>query len=88
MDYIQHPRERKGFETFTAEEENAFCIMKFMLVLEPSKRATIDDVVRCEWMQRWGLPELQRMHDAIPECCILLPICMSNYVICKPFGLM
>lgn len=69
MDYIQHPRERKGFETFSAEEENAFRdMMKSMLVLEPSKRATIDDVVRCEWMQRWGLPELQRMHDAIPEC--------------------
>lgn len=64
-EYIQHPRERKRFDTFSAEEENAFCdMMKSMLVLEPSERATIEDVVGCEWMQRWGLPEVQRMRDA------------------------
>jgi hypothetical protein len=63
---IQHPRERKKLDTFLAEEKNAFCNMiKSMLVLEPSKRATIDEVVQCEWMQRWGLPELQRMRNAI-----------------------
>ncbi|QSS58204.1 hypothetical protein I7I51_07627, partial [Histoplasma capsulatum] len=54
--------ERKSFDAFSTEEENAFCDMiKSMLVLEPSKRATIEDVVGCEWMQRWGLPEVQRM---------------------------
>lgn len=63
-EYIQQPRERKGFDTFSAEEENAFCsMMKSMLILEPSKRATIEHIVECEWMQRWGLPEAQRMWD-------------------------
>lgn len=65
---IQHPRERRKPDTFLEEEENRFCDMiKSMLVLEPSKRATIDEVLQCEWMQRWGLPELQSMRDAILE---------------------
>ncbi|KKZ66558.1 hypothetical protein EMCG_07672 [[Emmonsia] crescens] len=64
-EYIQRPRERKRFDTFSAEEENAFCdMMKSMLVLEPSKRATIEEVVGCEWMQKWGLPAVQKMQDA------------------------
>ncbi|EEQ35638.1 putative non-specific serine/threonine protein kinase [Microsporum canis] len=64
-EYIHNPRERKRFDTFSAEEENAFCDMiKSMLVLEPSKRATIEDIVGCEWMRKWGLPEVQRMQDA------------------------
>lgn len=64
-EYIQHPRERKRFDTFSTKEENAFCdMMKSMLVLEPSRRATIEDVVRCEWMRKWGLPEVQRTRNA------------------------
>lgn len=55
---IRQPRERNGFDLFSADEEAAFRdMMKLMLVLEPSKRATIDEVVKCEWMQRWGLLE-------------------------------
>ncbi|KAL2864090.1 kinase-like domain-containing protein [Aspergillus lucknowensis] len=64
--YIRQPRERHGLDLFTEEEEMAFrSMMKMMLVLEPSKRATIDEVVECEWMQQWGLPEWQRMQEAI-----------------------
>lgn len=64
-EYVQHPRQRKRFDTFSAEEEDAFCdMMKTILVLEPSKRATIENVVGCEWMQRWGLPEVQRMRNS------------------------
>ncbi|WEW56963.1 serine/threonine protein kinase [Emydomyces testavorans] len=67
-DYIQHPRKRNRFDTFSVEEEKAFCDMiKSMLVFEPSKRATIEDVVECEWMQRWGLPEVQRMWKMTPK---------------------
>ncbi|OAT13408.1 CMGC/SRPK protein kinase [Blastomyces gilchristii SLH14081] len=63
-EYIQNPRERMRFDTFSAEEKDAFCdMMKSMLVLEPSKRATIENVVGCEWMQRWGLLEVQRMWE-------------------------
>ena len=65
-DHIQEPRRRKKYDTFSAEEENAFRNMiKSMLVLEPSERMTIEEVVDCEWMQRWGLPEVQKMRDAI-----------------------
>ncbi|KAF3490905.1 CMGC/SRPK protein kinase [Arthroderma uncinatum] len=65
-EYIQHPRKRKKFDTFSSEEENAFRdMMKSMLVLEPGKRVTIEEVARCEWMVRWGLPELQRMQNAM-----------------------
>lgn len=59
---IQQPRERRRFDTFSAEEKDAFCsMMRSMLVLEPSQRATIEDIVACEWMQRWGLPETKMM---------------------------
>lgn len=64
-EHIQHPREKKGFDIFSIEEEDAFCAMiKLMLVLEPHERATIEEVAGCEWMQRWGLPVAQEIQDA------------------------
>ncbi|EEQ32845.1 conserved hypothetical protein [Microsporum canis CBS 113480] len=60
-EYIYNLRERKRFDTFLVEEENAFCDMiKSMLVLEPSKRSTIENIMGCEWMRKWGLPEVLR----------------------------
>lgn len=60
--------EETNFEVFEQDEEKAFGDMvKSMLVLEPGQRVTIEDVVRCEWMQRWGLPELQRMEGKVRE---------------------
>lgn len=57
---ILGPRKSKKFDTFSAAELKAFHDMiKSMLVLEPAERATIENVYGCEWMQRWGLPELQ-----------------------------
>ncbi|KAB8261677.1 kinase domain-containing protein [Aspergillus pseudonomiae] len=65
-DSVQDPREGNKFDTFSEEERDAFQDMiKSMLVLEPSKRATIEEVVGCEWMQRWGLPEVQKMQHAV-----------------------
>ncbi|KAK2784966.1 hypothetical protein FQN52_008790 [Onygenales sp. PD_12] len=67
-EYIQRPQERRKFDTFSAEEENAFCdMMRSMLVLEPSKRATIEEVMGCQWMRGWGLPAVQRMEETIRE---------------------
>ena len=66
-EYIQLPTKRIRFDTFSAKKKNAFYDMiKSMLVFEPSKRATIEDV-GSKWMQRWGLPEVQRKWDAIPQ---------------------
>ena len=57
-----------NFEVFGEDEGKAFGDMiKSMLVLEPGQRATIEDVVNCEWMQRWGLPELHRMEEKVRE---------------------
>lgn len=65
---INISRQSKKLETFDPEEEKSFHdMMRSMLVLEPSERASIDDVVRCEWMQRWGLPEFQRMQSALRD---------------------
>lgn len=61
---IQGPRERRKVGTFSEEEKDAFTnMLKSMLVFEPSQRATIQDVMRCEWMQRWGLPEAEKVES-------------------------
>ncbi|KAL2834106.1 kinase-like domain-containing protein [Aspergillus pseudoustus] len=57
---------KHGLGMFSAEEEKAFrAMMSLMLVLEPGKRATIDEVVQCEWMQRWGLSEWRKIQDVV-----------------------
>lgn len=54
--------ERRGLGSFSEEEESAFRDMiKSMFVFEPSQRATIYQVVDCEWMQISGLPEVQTL---------------------------
>lgn len=63
-EYILEPRKRVGCGTFSAEEESAFYdMMRSMLVFEPGERATIEDVVACEWMREWGMPVVQRMWE-------------------------
>lgn len=64
--FIRLSREDYEFDYFTDEEEIAFqSMLKAMLVLEPTQRATIQQVLDCEWMQRWGLPELREMHACL-----------------------
>ncbi|KAI1946096.1 hypothetical protein LOZ57_003847 [Ophidiomyces ophidiicola] len=59
-------RVREGFATLLPEEDQAFNkMLRLMLVFEPQKRATIEEVEQSEWMQKWGLPEMQKMKDAI-----------------------
>ncbi|PWY87302.1 kinase domain-containing protein [Aspergillus sclerotioniger CBS 115572] len=67
--------EETDFGFLEQDEERAFGDMiQSMLVLEPAQRATIADVVRCEWMQRWWLHELQRMEDKVKkEKALFLP---------------
>ena len=65
---IRSSREWKNFDMFLPDEEKAFGDMiRSMLVLEPRKRATIEDVVRCDWMQRWGILEVQRMQGTVRD---------------------
>ncbi|KAF3491902.1 uncharacterized protein GIQ15_01419 [Arthroderma uncinatum] len=66
--YIRQARDRPTLNVglWSAEEQEAFGeMMKMMLVFEPSKRATIEEILQCDWMQQWGFPEFQRMQDAM-----------------------
>ncbi|EEP76495.1 predicted protein [Uncinocarpus reesii 1704] len=63
---INRVRLMMKYPTFSPEEEKAFGEMiKSMFIFEPRKRATIKDVVRCDWMQKWGLPEMRNMEAEI-----------------------
>lgn len=58
--------EETDFGDFGPDEERAFGdMLKAMLVLEPGQRATMEDIVQYEWMQRWGFPELQKMEEEV-----------------------
>ena len=52
---------RENDADFLADEiESLEKMMRAMLEYEPSKRATIKEVLASEWMLRWGYPSLQR----------------------------
>lgn len=54
--FVARGRIRYKEETPGVEEKRAFLdMLGTMLVLEPSRRANIDQVVECEWMQKWAL---------------------------------
>ncbi|KAI1912488.1 hypothetical protein LOZ65_005977 [Ophidiomyces ophidiicola] len=66
LDMQNNFRVREGFATLLPEEGQAFNkMLRLMLVFEPQKRATIEEVEQSEWMQKWGLPGMQKMKDAI-----------------------
>ncbi|KAM5485433.1 hypothetical protein MaudMau93_005428 [Microsporum audouinii] len=58
---ISEPRKTmglKGDDLQDDSEKHAFLdLMQMMLVHEPSKRSTIDDVVNSDWVQKWVLPD-------------------------------
>jgi serine/threonine-protein kinase SRPK3 len=61
---VAAPRSRYGEDVPPDVEKRAFIeMLKTMLVLDPNKRATIDQIVSCEWMQQWAIPESQRVRD-------------------------
>ncbi|KAL4964542.1 kinase-like domain-containing protein [Aspergillus stella-maris] len=65
--YIMKPRKSiKKVGIFSVEEERAFRDMiSLMLVFEPAKRGTIERVVGCEWMTRWGIAEVEKMREGL-----------------------
>ena len=36
-------------------------MMREILVFRPEKRATAEEVMGCEWMVKWGLPQLKKL---------------------------
>lgn len=72
--YIRDARRRisktkqTNFRVMEEDEEKALGnMLKSMFAFEPGQRATVENVVRCEWMQIWGLPELQRLEGKAKE---------------------
>ncbi|KAF4977314.1 hypothetical protein FZEAL_6137 [Fusarium zealandicum] len=56
---IQEGRREKQLELLVEEEKEDFlAMMKTMVVLEPTKRASSGDILKSRWMKRWALPEL------------------------------
>ncbi|KAJ5352413.1 hypothetical protein N7452_001387 [Penicillium brevicompactum] len=59
--HIQIPREQAGFPCFDGEEKAAVLDMvRSMLSFEPEKRPTAQDVLKCEWMERWAIPDMEK----------------------------
>ncbi|ODA76901.1 hypothetical protein RJ55_07417 [Drechmeria coniospora] len=59
---LQEPREHRELPTFDADERRAIlALMRSMLVFPPQKRANIGQVVNSEWMQKWALPEWNKL---------------------------
>ncbi|KAH0365787.1 hypothetical protein KCU65_g5776, partial [Aureobasidium melanogenum] len=52
---VTGPRSRCKEKIFGPEERRAFLdMLASMLIYDPSKRATIDQIAECEWIQRWA----------------------------------
>ncbi|KAI4152834.1 MAG: hypothetical protein L6R39_001729 [Caloplaca ligustica] len=57
---VFHDMGRENDPEFSiAEAESLERMLRAMFQYEPAKRATIDDVVKSDWMTHWGLPSLQ-----------------------------
>lgn len=58
--HIQLPRQRFSVPGIDAEEKTALMeMLRSMLSFEPEKRLTAHDVLRCEWMEKWALPDYE-----------------------------
>lgn len=57
---IQIPREERGLEAVGDEEKVALLAMlRSMLAFDPDKRVSAAQLISCEWMVKWGLPDLR-----------------------------
>lgn len=59
--HIQLPRQKAGILGFGVEEKGAVMdMLRAMLLFEPEKRLTAQDILKCEWMEKWALPDFER----------------------------
>ncbi|KAK2766303.1 hypothetical protein FQN54_007820 [Arachnomyces sp. PD_36] len=59
--HIQRPRRELGIPEFEEGEKVAVTnMLRSMLAFQPEKRATMQDILRCDWMVKWALPEYKR----------------------------
>lgn len=61
-DSVQEPRRKYGMEEVGEEEKAAlFSMLKAMMAFRPKERPTMEEILECEWMRKWALPDLERM---------------------------
>ncbi|KAJ5594716.1 uncharacterized protein N7459_000924 [Penicillium hispanicum] len=61
--HIQLPRQKAGIPGFDMEERAAVMdMLRLMLSFEPEKRLAVQDVLKCEWMVKWALPDFEKAH--------------------------
>jgi hypothetical protein len=59
---IQEPRQRKGMPRVELVERDAiFKMLKSMLKFKPESRSSVNQILECEWMVNWGLPEYEKI---------------------------
>lgn len=59
---MQEPRQRKGMPQIEPVERDAiFKMLKSMLQFRPEDRSSAKEVLRCEWMLKWALPEYKKI---------------------------
>ncbi|PWY64779.1 kinase-like protein [Aspergillus sclerotioniger CBS 115572] len=59
--YVQASRRRDKMCCFSDEEKRAILdMLRPMLVFKPEERATVQDVLRSDWMVHWGLPAIEK----------------------------
>jgi serine/threonine-protein kinase SRPK3 len=64
--HIQRPRREAGIPEFGMEEKaTVMDMLRSMLSFNPEKRSTMQDMLKCDWMVKWALPEYRRSCSAI-----------------------
>lgn len=65
-DGMQKYRRKLEVGAFDEPEQKAFLsLIRRMLTFDPTKRISVDEVLRSEWMVRWVMPDLKRsLHEA------------------------
>ncbi|KAJ5583354.1 hypothetical protein N7535_001974 [Penicillium sp. DV-2018c] len=59
---MQEPRQKRGMPLIEPAERDAiFKMLKAMLRFRPGDRPTAKQILECEWMVKWALPEYEKM---------------------------
>ncbi|KAJ5375026.1 kinase-like domain-containing protein [Penicillium concentricum] len=62
-DSVRQPRQEFRMDELDEIEKVALLSMlKAMLAFDPEERPTAQEVLNCEWIQKWALPELSQVH--------------------------
>lgn len=61
---VQGPRREEGMQEVSGEEKAALLkMLRAMLAYQPADRIKAQDILRSEWMLRWGLPAFEDLKE-------------------------